>query len=135
MINKPSFEIRKFGFNSNLLPNVSNNKYVDGLWPLIYILSDGGQKEAYVGETTDALARFSNHLRNNSKNISESLNISASQKLCKVKKYLQLSEHKCRENKERKNNNNKRNNKLKLNKRKAKRNKSNIMLNLSIRKF
>lgn len=83
MTNKPSFEIKKFGFNPNLLPTVSNNHYVGGLWPVVYILSDGDQKEAYVGETTDALARFSTHLKNNSKNKLTAIHLITSDKFNK----------------------------------------------------
>jgi DUF2075 family protein len=65
---KNSFEIKKYEFSSELFSNFKSNHYVDGLWPLVYILSDGKCKEAYVGETTDAMARMSAHLKNNSKN-------------------------------------------------------------------
>ena len=68
MIVKNSFEIKKFEFNGNLLPIIHDNHYVSGLWPMVYILSDGRIRDAYVGETTDALSRMSNHLKNNSKN-------------------------------------------------------------------
>src|SRR3989344_1127383 len=63
-----SFEIKKFDFSSGLLNKFEDNHYVNGLWPLVYILSDGKIKEAYVGETTDTISRMSNHLKNSSKN-------------------------------------------------------------------
>ncbi|MFA6076559.1 MAG: DNA/RNA helicase domain-containing protein [Candidatus Paceibacterota bacterium] len=62
------FEIKKYDFNFSLLNKIDKNHFVDGLWPLVYILSDGNIKEAYVGETTDAISRMSTHLKNNSKN-------------------------------------------------------------------
>lgn len=61
------FEIKEYEFDQNLLSKINKNHFVNGLWPLVYILSDGSLKEAYVGETTDAVARMSNHLKNNSK--------------------------------------------------------------------
>ncbi len=67
MIENNLFEIKKYDFGQNLLSKINENHYVDGLWPLVYILSDGYIKEAYVGETTDALSRMSNHLKNDSK--------------------------------------------------------------------
>ena len=67
------FEIKKYDFGQKLLTEIDNNHYVNGLWPLVYILSDGRIKEAYVGETTDALSRMSNHLKNNSKSSIESM--------------------------------------------------------------
>lgn len=68
MIEHNLFEIKKYDFISGLLSEIEENHFVNGLWPLVYILSDGYIKEAYVGETTDALSRMSNHLSNNSKN-------------------------------------------------------------------
>lgn len=68
MIKSNLFEIKKYNFSQELLTEIDDNHYVNGLWPLVYILSDGCIKEAYVGETTDALARMSNHLKNNAKN-------------------------------------------------------------------
>ena len=69
MINSNLFEIKKYDFNSKLLLEIKENHYVNGLWPLVYILSDGKIKEAYIGETTDAFSRMSTHLKNNSKNV------------------------------------------------------------------
>jgi DUF2075 family protein/predicted GIY-YIG superfamily endonuclease len=62
------FEIRRHDFNSNLFNDFHNIHYAKDLWPIVYILSDGVIKEAYVGETTDTYARMSNHLKNNAKN-------------------------------------------------------------------
>lgn len=62
------FEIRKHKFSSDLLTEINTNHFVDGLWPLVYILSDEETKMAYVGETTDAISRMSAHLKNGSKN-------------------------------------------------------------------
>lgn len=68
MIKRNLFEINKYDFHQKSLSEIKSNHYVNGLWPLVYILSDGNEKEAYVGETTDAFSRMSNHLKNNSKN-------------------------------------------------------------------
>ncbi len=68
MTERNQFEIKKYSFDQKLLTEINGNHYVNSLWPLVYILSDGYIKEAYVGETTDTLSRMSNHLRNNSKN-------------------------------------------------------------------
>lgn len=62
------FEIRRHDFSSGVLSTIADNKYVDGLWPLVYILSDDNAKEVYVGETTDAIARMSSHLKSSVKN-------------------------------------------------------------------
>ena len=63
-----NFEIKRFGFNNTLLGSFYDNHYVNGLWPLVYILSDGKVKTAYVGETTDAFSRMATHLKSNDKN-------------------------------------------------------------------
>ncbi len=62
------FEVKKYDFSQKSLLKIDENHFVNGLWPLVYILSDGQTKEAYVGETTDAFSRMSNHLKNNYKN-------------------------------------------------------------------
>lgn len=77
------FEIKKYDFNHELLASIGNNFYASGLWPLVYILSDGQTREAYVGETTDALSRMSNHLKNDSKNKLTAVHLIASDKFNK----------------------------------------------------
>ena len=62
-----AFELQSFDFNSSLFDQFQNQHYIKDLWPIVYILSDGKIKEAYVGETTDAYARMGAHLRNNRK--------------------------------------------------------------------
>jgi SOS-response transcriptional repressor LexA/DUF2075 family protein/predicted GIY-YIG superfamily endonuclease len=83
MIKNDLFEIKKYNFSQKLLSEIDGNHYVSGLWPLVYILSDGDVKEAYVGETTDALARMSNHLKNNSKNKLSTVHLLTSDKFNK----------------------------------------------------
>ena len=83
MIESNLFEIKKYDFNQNLLDEICDNHFVDGLWPLVYILSDGSVKEAYVGETTDALSRMANHLKSNSKNKLTAVRLIASDKFNK----------------------------------------------------
>ncbi len=67
MILKADFEINRYDFTPQLFDTLHENNYVRDLWPLVYILSDGKVKEAYVGETTDALARMNTHLRSSEK--------------------------------------------------------------------
>jgi len=62
------FEVKRYDFNSSLFSEFQNLHYAKDLWPIVYILSDGNFKEAYVGETTDAYSRMSSHLKSNSKN-------------------------------------------------------------------
>ena len=56
------FEIRKHDFNSNVFNDLQNSHFAKDLWPIVYILSDGSIKVAYVGETTDTYSRLTSHL-------------------------------------------------------------------------
>ncbi len=62
-----AFEIQRYDFNWSLFNKFQDNQFLKNLWPIVYVLSDGNIKEAYVGETTDAHARMEAHLRNNNK--------------------------------------------------------------------
>lgn len=64
---KPTVEIKRYHFNNALLAEIDKNPFVSGYWPLVYILSDGNIKSAYVGETTDAWSRMSTHLKHDLK--------------------------------------------------------------------
>jgi len=83
MMSSNLFEIRRHDFNSNLFNDFQNTHYAKDLWPIVYILSDGTIKEAYVGETTDTYARMSNHLKNNVKNKLSIVHIITSEKFNK----------------------------------------------------
>jgi uncharacterized protein len=69
MSEKHLVEIKSYPFSSELVSEIKDNNFVKGCWPLVYILSDEYSKQAYVGETTDALSRLSTHLKNPKKNI------------------------------------------------------------------
>jgi DUF2075 family protein/SOS-response transcriptional repressor LexA/predicted GIY-YIG superfamily endonuclease len=67
MISKGNFIINRFDFDSNVFNELYSNHYLNDLWPIVYILSDDGAMEAYVGETTDTFARMKSHLKNSKK--------------------------------------------------------------------
>ncbi len=77
------FEIRRHDFKSNIFDEFQNNHYAKNYWPIVYILSDGKVKEAYVGETTDTYARISTHLKNNAKNKLTTVHLITSEKFNK----------------------------------------------------
>jgi DUF2075 family protein len=56
--------ISKYSFNKDTIRDISENQWVRNKWPLVYIISDDKIKEAYVGESTNGLARMLNHLVN-----------------------------------------------------------------------
>lgn len=61
------FLVDRFDFDKNVFSQIDHIHQVKDLWPVVYILSDGKVKLAYVGETTDANARLSSHLSNSEK--------------------------------------------------------------------
>lgn len=70
MMNDPvKVDILRFDFTPNLIrePELENVHYAKDLWPVVYILSDGKIKEAYIGETTDTFSRMAAHLKNTEK--------------------------------------------------------------------
>lgn len=77
------FTIKKYEFDSTLINEFNTVHYVKDLWPVVYILSDGNVNEAYVGETTDAYARMSSHLKNNKKNKLSAVHLISSEKFNK----------------------------------------------------
>jgi len=77
------FQVRRYDFNSNLLNEFQNLHYAKDLWPIVYILSDGKRKEAYVGETTDTYARMNTHLKSSSKNKLTAVHLITSEKFNK----------------------------------------------------
>lgn len=67
MIIESPLTIEEYPFDSSLSEKLSESKYAKQLWPIIYILSNGKSKLAYVGETTDALNRMKAHLKHEEK--------------------------------------------------------------------
>jgi hypothetical protein len=56
-------EVRRYAFDQGVVNQIEKEYFVQELWPVVYILSNGSKKEAYVGETTNAMARFQAHLK------------------------------------------------------------------------
>lgn len=77
------FSVNSYDFNSNVFTEFQNIHFAKDLWPIIYILSDGNIKEAYVGETTDTFARMNSHLKNNAKNKLTTVHLITSEKFNK----------------------------------------------------
>lgn len=67
MSKKHLLEIKEYKFSESIVSEIQDNHFVRNLWPVVYLLSDGVKKEAYVGETTDAISRFKTHLKHNQK--------------------------------------------------------------------
>lgn len=83
MTTKVDFTIQKYDFNGNVINEFNNLHYAKDLWPIVYILSDGKIKEAYVGETSDAYSRMISHLKNDKKNKLSAVHLILSEKFNK----------------------------------------------------
>lgn len=79
----PQVKINHYDFDNSLFQNFNTNHFAKDLWPLVYILSDGVSKTAYVGETTDAYSRMSTHLKHNKKSKLTSVHLITSEKFNK----------------------------------------------------
>lgn len=62
-----SLQIQHQEFNNQLSDKIKLNRFISDLWPLVYIISDELSREAYIGETTDAVSRMLAHLKNDKK--------------------------------------------------------------------
>ena len=58
------FKIDRFLFNSTINKALSEYWYAQELWPIVYLLKEtiSSKKRAYIGETTDPLNRFYQHI-------------------------------------------------------------------------
>ena len=78
-MNYSELEIVKYDFTENITHSLQDNYFAQNLWPLVYIIEgdnkNDDKKIAYVGETTDVIARMSTHLKNEFKKELNSVNI------------------------------------------------------------
>lgn len=77
------FVVNRYDFNSNIFNEFHNSHYAKDLWPIVYILSDGKIKEAYVGETTDTYSRLTTHLKHRDKKKLTAVHLITSEKFNK----------------------------------------------------
>ena len=59
-----SLQINKYSFSKAGAEEFSLNNYMKNSWPVVYIIKDEDLKEAYVGESINAINRMKNHLEN-----------------------------------------------------------------------
>lgn len=67
MTGQPGFEITRYPFGSHLPKALHNVAFAQQFWPIIYLLSNRGSKQAYVGETSDTVSRMVAHFHNEAK--------------------------------------------------------------------
>ena len=76
-------KINHYNFENSLFEDFNTNHFAKDLWPLVYVLSDGDTKTAYVGETTDAYSRMGTHLKHKTKSKLTSVHLITSEKFNK----------------------------------------------------
>ncbi len=57
-------DLTPYPFDKDSLPEIEKNKWVKNQWPLVYFIENNDSKEAYIGESTNALNRINNHFAN-----------------------------------------------------------------------
>lgn len=78
-----AFQINQYEFSDLGLEEIQSDHFAKSLWPVVYILNDGKKREAYVGESTNIVARIQTHLANEQKNKLSSLELITSDKFNK----------------------------------------------------
>ena len=59
-----SLKINSYQFSNKGSEEYELNEYMKDSWPVVYIIKNDKIKEAYIGESTNALNRMKNHLSN-----------------------------------------------------------------------
>jgi hypothetical protein len=59
-----SVTINKYQFSKDGSTEYALNVFMKNAWPIVYIIKNDELKEAYVGESTNAIYRMQNHLAN-----------------------------------------------------------------------
>ena len=62
------FEIEKIEFTSNGINSLQSHYFVAENWPIVYILTNNGIRQAYVGETIDTSKRMLAHIQSHNRN-------------------------------------------------------------------
>lgn len=62
-------DVQRHPFSRETLSSLRDNAFAAGNWPLVYVLSDENNLQAYIGETTDTLTRMSTHIKHNEKQL------------------------------------------------------------------
>lgn len=76
-------EVNRYSFTQESLEEIRSNAHAKTNWPLVYILSNGKESRAYVGETTDTLTRMSTHLKHETKSKLTSVHLISSERFNK----------------------------------------------------
>jgi DUF2075 family protein/DNA replication protein DnaC len=85
---KSSFDLsvdvsEQYLFHKDSLNKIEQNPWVKNNWPLVYFIVNEDKKEAYVGESTNALRRIKSHLGNHKRQKLKKISIIGSDKFNK----------------------------------------------------
>jgi DUF2075 family protein/DNA replication protein DnaC len=72
-----------FNNDKDSLSKIEQNIWVKNQWPLVYFIQNDSIREAYVGESTNALSRIKNHLANPERKVLNKISIIGSDKFNK----------------------------------------------------
>jgi DUF2075 family protein len=70
-----TFFINRYPFTPDTIDMLAKDVWLKNLWPIVYILSNTSQKQAYVGESTSAIERLRTHLANPKKRQMDSIHL------------------------------------------------------------
>lgn len=76
-------EVNRYRFSTGTLDGIRANAYANNNWPLVYILSDGDTRRAYVGETANTLIRLNTHLKHAHKQLLTTVHLISSERFNK----------------------------------------------------
>lgn len=82
-MNHSAFQIKQYEFSSDGLNEIQKNHFAKNQWPVVYVLNGNKKKQAYIGESTNIIARINTHLSNTEKNKLNSLELISSDKFNK----------------------------------------------------
>jgi len=71
-------EVSRYQFSAETLTELQASTYAADHWPIVYVLSDRTSCCAYIGETTDVIARLGVHLKNYQKKILSTIHLVSS---------------------------------------------------------
>ena len=76
-----SLRVNRYPFSSS--SGYQLNDKVSERWPIVYILKNSDTNDTYIGETTNGINRFNDHLRNSNRNHADELLVISSDRFNK----------------------------------------------------
>lgn len=77
------FDIKSYKFSNSSLEQLKKNRFLQDSYPVVYIIRNGKNTKAYIGESTNAVKRIGDHLKNPLRDSLDTLNFIVSDKFNK----------------------------------------------------